>query len=86
MVVLLGMGIVFIGLGLLVLLCTLMRLVLHREEAAQAAPQAVATAAPEVTGAARQKLLAAVTAAIAEAEGTDAPGFRIVSFERRQQA
>ena len=81
MVVVLGMSVVLIGLGLLVLLCNVLRLLFHREEAP--APQAASSAGIELSGTARQKLLAAVTAAIAEAEGTDAPGFKIVSFVRR---
>lgn len=85
MVVVLGMGIVFLGLGLLVLLCNIMRVTLHRD-GAQTAPRAAVPAAPEISGVFKQKLLAAVTAAIAEAEGSDAPGFRIVSFVRRQKA
>lgn len=80
-VILLGMGTVFVGLGLLVLLCNVLRMAFHREEAAPAQPAAQAAQLPQ--GAERRRLLAAVTAAIAEAEGTDAPGFRIVSFVRR---
>lgn len=82
MVVILGMGIVFIGLGLLVLLCRLIRLAFHREEAPKAAAP-LAPAQEEVSGEKRKKLMAVFAAAIAEAEGTDVPGFRIVSFKRR---
>lgn len=84
MVVLLGMGIVFLGLGLLVLLCGALRLLLTRqgEKMLKAAPVAVeGESIPD-----RKRLLAAVAAAIAEAEETDASGFRIVSFRRREQA
>jgi len=83
MVVLLGMGTVFVGLALLVGLCNLLRLAFHREQPAAPAAQPVIQEAAQPTGAERQRLLAAVTAAIAEAEGSDAPGFKIVSFVRR---
>lgn len=84
MVIILGMGTVMIGLVLLVVLCNLLRVLLHKEgqSAPAAAPQPAAVVAQPV-GLERQRLLAAVTAAIAEAEGSDAPGFKIVSFVRR---
>ncbi|NLW20851.1 MAG: OadG family protein [Clostridiales bacterium] len=90
MVVLLGMGIVFIGLGLLVLLCDILRVLLARSghkapDAAQPASQP-APAAALPTGPQRQKLMAIITAAIAEDLGQEVSGFRIVSFERRTQA
>lgn len=84
MVIILGMGTVMIGLVLLVVLCNLLRVLFHKEgqSAPAAAPQPAAVVAQPV-GLERQHLLAAVTAAIAEAEGSDAPGFKIVSFVRR---
>lgn len=84
MVIILGMGTVMIGLLLLVVLCNLLRVLFHKESqsAPAAAPQPAAVVAQPV-GLERQRLLAAVTAAIAEAEGSDAPGFKIVSFVRR---
>jgi sodium pump decarboxylase gamma subunit len=84
MVIILGMGTVMIGLELLVVLCNLLRVLFHKEgqSAPAAAPQPAAVVAQPV-GLERQRLLAAVTAAIAEAEGSDAPGFKIVSFVRR---
>lgn len=89
MVVLLGMGIVFVGLGLLVYLCDLLRVVFARFNADKPAVQSASVPAqpslapsqPAVAD--RKKLLAIAAAAIAEAEGIDAPGFKIVSFERR---
>lgn len=81
MVILLGMGIVFMGLGLLVLLCNAIRLIF----AGKKSPAAVSvTQEYEIPD--RKRLLAAVAAAIAEAEGTDVSGFRIVSLNRRKQA
>lgn len=89
MVVLLGMGIVFAGLGLLVLMCDGLRLVFYKGKAAKPAAQPL-PAAPAQTAVQgiqdRKKLLAIAAAAIAEAEGTDAPGFRIISLTRRKSA
>lgn len=85
MVVLLGMGIVFVGLALLVLLCDVLRLLFSNAREKQPLPlpaTAPAQSAPED----RKKLLAIAAAAIAEAEGSDAEGFNIVSFVRRTKA
>lgn len=84
MVVLLGMGIVFAGLGLLVLLCDALRLLFagRGQSAVKAAP--VLQEGESIPD--RKRLLALVAAAVAEAEGTDVTGFRIVSFKRRGQA
>ena len=87
MVVLLGIGIVFVGLGLLVLLCDGLRLVFSRKgTAAKAKAPVLAPAAPPPQIEDRKRLLAIASAAIAEFEGTDAPGFRIVSLKRRDEA
>ena len=80
MVILLGMGIVFMGLGLLVLLCNAIRLIFARNKMPAAVLMPQENEIPD-----RKRLLAAVAAAIAEAEGTDVSGFRIVSFNRRKQ-
>ena len=83
------MGIVFLGLCLLVLLCNLLRVVFARfkDSKPEAQPTAVAqqpvAAAAQPALADRKKLLAIASAVIAEAEGVNAPGFKIVSFERR---
>ncbi|MDI9520404.1 MAG: OadG family protein [Bacillota bacterium] len=87
MVVLLGMGIVFLGLSLMVLLCNLLRIVFAgvKDSKPETQPAAVAQqpAAAQPAVADRKKLLAIASAVIAEAEGVNAPGFKIVSFERR---
>ena len=64
-VCLMGMGVVFIGLICLVIICSLLRAVCYRpkkqEESAEAAPAPVsAPAVPEIPAAERQQLLAAV--------------------------
>ena len=86
MVVLLGMGIVFAGLGLLVLLCDVLRLLFGRvkEGVPAAVPPAQAQGDDPIPE--RKRLIAAVSAAIAESEGTDISGIRVVSFRRRTQA
>ncbi|MDD2560848.1 MAG: OadG family protein [Eubacteriales bacterium] len=50
------------------------------------AEQASVPAVPTQAIPDRQKLIAAVTAAIAEYEGTDISALRIVSFNKRRQA
>ena len=75
------MGIVFTGLGLLVLLCGALRAGFGNRKPAIAVAQA--QPALEAPVADRPALLAAVCAAVAEAEGTDVSGFRVVSFKRR---
>ncbi len=97
--VLLAAGTIFSGLSLLTLLSVRTRLPVpkHSQDGLFPVPAAVAremaSAAVETALAAdesawpdRKKVLAAVSAALAEAEGTDVPGFRIVSFKRRGQA
>lgn len=83
-VVLLGMGTVFAGLILIIILCKLMSLfVVATESVAPAKETAVApqasTPAPIVD---KQPLIAAVSAAIAEDLGTDITKVRIHSIKR----
>lgn len=84
LVVLLGMGIVFIGLGLMVLLCNALKLLFSRvkEEPVLAPVLPMAPVAVED----RKRLMAIAAAVIAEEEGSNAVGFQIVSFKRRTQA
>ena len=83
MVILLGMGIVFVGLGLLILLCSVLRLLLSDKKGEQAsqlpAEQHENDEIPD-----KKRLIAAITAAIAEAEGADIRALRVVSFKRRK--
>lgn len=76
---LLGMGIVFISLGLLVFLCDGIRLAFGGT--GREIPETVEfdDAIPD-----RQKLIAAVTAAVSEYEGTNIAGMRVVSFNKRR--
>ena len=92
-VVLMGMGIVFVGLICIVLLCSLMSKVvkiLEKMNESAPAPAAAPVAAPAVAPVAavqapvenRQELVAAISAALAEELGTDVSGIRILSLKK----
>ena len=90
-VVIMGMGIVFVGLICIVLLCSLMSKVVKilekmtavSEPAAAPAPTAVsAPAAVQEPIANRQELVAAISAALAEELGTDVSAIRILSLKK----
>lgn len=83
MVILLGMGIVFVGLGLLILLCSVLRLLLS-DKKAERVSELPAAMQENVEIPDKKRLIAAITAAIAEAEGTDIRALRVVSFKRRK--
>ena len=82
-VVIMGLGVVFIGLLSIVILTTIMSAVIRamegkkKVEAPAAAPAAVA-AAPIAN---RGELVAAIAACVAEELGTDVSGIRIVSIK-----
>lgn len=78
-VVLMGLGIVFIGLICLILLTNLLSALCGKEKAAPAAVPAPIQTAPEPN---RTELIAAVSAALAEELGTDITGLRILSFKK----
>ena len=82
-VVVMGVGIVFIGLLSIVILTTIMSAVIRafegkKTEAAPAAAPAAAAAAPIAN---RGELVAAIAACVAEDLGTDVSGIRIVSIK-----
>ena len=92
-VVMMGMGIVFVGLICIVLLCSLMSKVvkilekMNGSEPAPAAPVATPAAAPAPAAVQapvenRQELVAAISAALAEELGTDVSGIRILSLKK----
>ena len=77
-VVLMGIGTVFFGLICIILLCMAMSAVCRSmEKAPVAAPAAGVEAIPN-----RQAMIAAIAAAIAEEEGTDLAGIRILSVKK----
>ena len=84
-VIVMGMGITFIGLTCLVGLTVLLgKFCGHQPETVPAQPIAPPPAADDIPN--RQELIAAVSAAIAaemaEELGTDVPGIRILSFKK----
>lgn len=85
-VVVLGIGTVFVGLAIIILLCKLMSLLVNATEAKQeAVPVAgVAPAADQAPAVIqnKQEVLAAVSAVIAEELGTDISNIRIHSIKR----
>ncbi len=76
-VVVMGLGTVFVVLTLLIVLCTLMGVVCRSKPKSEpvVSPRADAQK-PDA------EFIAAVSAAIAEASGTDASGLRIVSVKK----
>ena len=84
-----GMGTVFIGLLLIVLICKLLSFVtvgLSKPSAqAETAPNSAAKSSvslPMPTGAEKAAILAGVCACIAEELGTDANNIKVTSFKR----
>ena len=83
-VVLMGIGTVFFGLICIIILSTAMSAVC-RAMGGTPAPVAAAPAAPAAVSAAipnRQAMIAAIAAAIAEEEGTDLAGIRVLSVKK----
>lgn len=83
-VILMGLGTVFFGLTCLIALTTIMGRVLGRYSAAPALRTASAVPQPAAIPVEpnRTELLAAVSAAVAEALGTDVTGIRILSMKK----
>ena len=87
-VCIMGMGTVFIGLILIVLICKLLSLVtagLAKSTPAAAKPitaPAANTSLPMPSAAEKASILAAVCACIAEEVGTDADNIKVTSFKR----
>ena len=84
-----GMGVVFLGLVCIVILCSLVSFLCRKAlgdaksdapaPAPAAAPKAAASAAPIAN---RSKIVAAVSAVIAEELGTDVSAIRVKSFKK----
>lgn len=89
-VILLGMGIVFLGLICIVILCVMVgkviRLLEGKQAPAEAASAPVAPAAPVAVPVAeipnRAELVAAISCCIAEELGTDVEAIRILSLKK----
>ena len=84
-VILMGVGIVFIGLICIILLSMAMSAVCRALGDKTPAPAAAAPAAPAVQAEAipnRQAMIAAIAVAVAEEMGTDPSGIRILSVKK----
>ena len=86
-VILMGVGIVFIGLICIILLTTAMSAVCRSmgDKTPAPAPAAAAPAAPAARTEAipnRQAMIAAIAVAVAEEMGTDPSGIRILSVKK----
>lgn len=85
LVVVLGIGIVFAGLICIIGLCMLMNLIFDKMSKSakdKPIPMASAPVAAPVSIPNREELIAAITAAIAEEEGTDLSAIRVLSFKK----
>ncbi|MBE6809584.1 MAG: hypothetical protein E7521_00820 [Ruminococcaceae bacterium] len=83
MVVVMGVGVVFVGLVLIILICKVMGLFFARTAKSNSKPEVtVAPAATNATIENRQEIIAAVTAACAEEMGTDISALRVISFKK----
>lgn len=84
-VVVMGMGVVFVGLICIVIICKIMSGVCNagsgkKTEAAD--PLSTPAAVPQPVIENRQEILAAVCAAVAEELGTDISAIRVLSFKK----
>ena len=84
MVVVMGVGVVFLGLVLIIVICKIMGLffttsTVKEEKVVASAPAPVATPAVVEN---RQEIIAAVTAACAEEMGKDVSAIRVISFKK----
>ena len=83
MVVVMGVGVVFVGLILIILICKIMSLFFARTTKTESKPETVVT--PSTTSAPienRQEIIAAVTAVCAEEMGKDISALRVISFKK----
>ena len=86
-VILMGIGVVFIGLICIILLCMAMSAICRSmgDQTPAPAPAAAAPAAPAAPSGDipnRQAMIAAIAVAIAEELGTDPSGIRILSVKK----
>ena len=83
MVVVMGVGVVFVGLILIILICKIMGLFFTKTAKADNKPaKPVAPVATNAPIANRQEIIAAVTAACAEDMGKDISALRVISFKK----
>ncbi len=81
-VILMGVGVVFIGLICIILLCMAMSAICRSMGDKTPAPAPAAPAAPAGNIPNRQAMVAAIAVAVAEEMGTDPAGIRILSIKQ----
>lgn len=87
LVCLIGIGVVFVGLAIIIGLVELMNFITTKAEGKKKESAPVEASAPAVASAVienRDELVAAVCAAVAEENGTDISAIRVVSFKKVQ--
>lgn len=85
MVIVMGMGTVFVGLICIIVLCKIMGLFFAKNKKTEEKPAAQVAATPAVKNTVienRQEIVAAVTAAVAEEMGKDVSALRVISFKK----
>ncbi|MBR6502453.1 MAG: OadG family protein [Clostridia bacterium] len=81
-VVAMGVGVVFVGLVLIILICKVMGLFFAKSAKKENKPAAAPVAATSAPIENRQEIIAAVTAACAEEMGKDISALRVISFKK----
>ena len=81
LVVVMGIGTVFVGLICIIIICSIVGSFFKNKEAKAPEVKAEAPAKPQVIEN-RQEIIAAVTAVIAEEMGKDVSALRVVSFKK----
>lgn len=82
MVVVMGVGVVFLGLVLIIFICKIMSLFFVKTAKADNKPATAAAPANNAVIQNRQEIIAAVTAACAEEMGKDVSALRVISFKK----
>ena len=82
MVVVMGVGVVFLGLVLIILICKIMSLFFVKTTKADNKPTTAAAPANNAVIQNRQEIIAAVTAVCAEEMGKDVSALRVISFKK----
>ena len=82
MVVVMGVGVVFLGLVLIILICKIMGLFFVKTTKADSKPATAAAPANNAVIQNRQEIIAAVTAVCAEEMGKDVSALRVISFKK----
>lgn len=82
MVVVMGVGVVFVGLVLIILICKIMSLFFAKTAKSDSKPATATAPALNTVIENRQEIIAAVTAVCAEEMGKDISALRVISFKK----